>query len=271
MRLATICRLLALCFLLGHSSVILAHGKKEHAEATAPTPESAASEMGSGGGQSAPAPAPAAPELKPPSDEAVQEPKPGGSKREPDSHQEDRPTSAPNQTKAHPASEVPRDASAELSIDALIRDLSFAEFPTLHPMVVHVPVTFIPLGFVFALISLLVAHRALIGLAFAFALGGLGGGLVAAFPMHPHTTDLSAAAKVTLEKHDFFAYGTLWLALVAVLVGVFCLWKPGRLPKLLLSLVLLLSSLSVSITGHYGGTLAYIHGVGVQGRYLSSH
>jgi len=149
--------------------------------------------------------------------------------------------------------------------------LSFAEFPTLHPLVVHVPVTFIPLAFGFALLGVFVAQRTFLWLAFAFATGGLGAGLVAAFPMHPHTSGLSAAARATLQKHDFFAYGTLWLALAAVLVGAVCLWKPGRLPKICLSLILLLSSMCVAITGHYGGTLAYVHGVGVQGRYLSSH
>lgn len=162
-------------------------------------------------------------------------------------------------------------AGTILSIETLVRDLSFSEFPTLHPLMVHVPVTLIPLAFLFALISLFVVHGAFIWLAFAFTLGGLGGGLVAAFPMHPHTSGLSTAASATLQKHDFFAYGTLWLALVAVFVALVCLWKPTRLSKLFLVLVLLLAGGSVSITGHYGGTLAYVHGIGVQGQYLSSH
>lgn len=87
------------------------------------------------------------------------------------------------------------DIGSFLSIETLVRDLSLAEFPTLHPLVVHVPVTFIPLAFVFALVGVFVVHRAVIGLALAFALGGLAGGWVAAFPTHPHTSRLSAAAR----------------------------------------------------------------------------
>jgi len=160
---------------------------------------------------------------------------------------------------------------SKITFGGVIDDLTWSHFPTLHPMIVHLPVTLIPLAFVFAVISLFAPQRVFIWLALAFAAGGLAGGFVAAFPMHPHTTGLSEAAKFTLEKHDFFAYATLWLTLVAVFVALFCVWKPNRLDKAGLSLILLLSSVSVSITGHYGGTLAYVHGVGAQGQFLSSH
>jgi len=170
-----------------------------------------------------------------------------------------------------PALERQLEAKMPLSVDVLMRDLNFAEFPTLHPMVVHVPVTFIPLALLFALISLFTIQRAFITLAWAFALGGLAGGAVAAFPLHPFTTGLSPAAQTTLQKHDFFAYGTLWLALLATVIGLICLWRPSGLRKLFFALMLLLATLSVSITAHYGGTLAYVHGIGVQGRYLSPH
>lgn len=168
---------------------------------------------------------------------------------------------------------LPRGAAqaARLSLETLQQDLKFTDFPTLHPMAVHVPVTFIPLALLFALVGLFSLRRVYTGLAFGFTLGGLAGGFVAAFPLHPHTTGLPPAARVTLEKHDLFAYGTLWLALLAALVGLACLWKPGGLRRLLFCAVLLLATLSVSITAHYGGTLAYVHGIGVQGRYLMEH
>ncbi len=174
---------------------------------------------------------------------------------------------APVEERALPTAAAP----ALMSIETLIRDLDFAAFPTLHPMAVHVPVTFIPLALLFALIALFSQRRVFIGLAFGFTLGGLAGGLVAAFPLHPHTTGLSPAARETLAKHDLFAYATLWLALVAALVGLVCLWRPGALRRLLLCLVLVFATASVSITAHYGGTLAYVHGVGVQGRFLMEH
>ncbi len=172
---------------------------------------------------------------------------------------------------AHGAPDEEATTGSRLSVDAVLRDLNFADFPTLHPMAVHVPVTFIPLALLFALLSLFTSRRTMVGLAFGFTLGGLAGGWVAAFPLHPHATGLSPLALETLRKHDFFAYGTLWLVVLAAVVGLICLWKPGTLRKLGFSVVLLLATLSVSVTAHYGGTLAYVHGIGVQGHFLSPH
>lgn len=285
------CRVL-ICCLLALPSVAFAHGTKVHEDKPAASPKPLAPPAESRSAERAGAPNPAASPTeprnsdaaaaqkpvaapKPHRDEPASAPKPVGSRTASQSTPEAAIEHAPGKTSAQPeahAATLPRvDTSTLLSIDTLIDDLSFSEFPTLHPLVVHVPVTFIPLAFVFALIGLLVVHRALIWLAFVFTLGGLGGGLVAAFPMHPHTSGLSKAASATLQKHDFFAYGTLWLALVAVVVALVCLWKPARLSMLCLVLVLLLAAASVAVTGHYGGTLAYVHGVGVQGQYLSPH
>lgn len=165
----------------------------------------------------------------------------------------------------------PQAPNVRLSVETLMRDLNWRDFPTLHPVAVHVPVTFLPLALLFALVGLFSLRRIYTGLAFGFTLGGLAGGFVAAFPLHPHTAGLTPAARETLGKHDLFAYGTLWLALFAALLGLVCLWKPGGVRKLLFCGLLLLTTLSVSITAHYGGTLAYVHGVGVQGRYLIEH
>ena len=168
-------------------------------------------------------------------------------------------------------SEHEQDTASAINFGAIIDDLTWSEFPTLHPMVVHVPVTMIPLAFVMAVIGLLVAQRAFLWLAFAFAAVGLAGGFIAAYPAHPHTTGLSAAASLTLQKHDLFAYTTLWLTLLSVIVALFCIWKPLRLMRASLIVALLLASLAVALTGHYGGTLAYVHGIGSQGRHLLTH
>lgn len=163
------------------------------------------------------------------------------------------------------------DSDSMSSLSTVVRDLTLADFPTLHPLVVHVPVTFIPAALAFAVLGLFFARRAWTGLALAFALGGLGGAFLAAVPLHPHTTGLPVAAEMTLEKHEFFAFATLALGLAAVLAAVVALWRPSRLPKIILSLLLLMAASCVVIAGHYGGTLAYVHGVGVKGNYLSSH
>ena len=158
-----------------------------------------------------------------------------------------------------------------IDFGGIFDDLTWSEFPTLHPMIVHVPVTLIPLAFVLAFIGLFAAQRTFLWLALALAAIGLAGGLIAAFPTHPHTHGLSQAAAMTLRKHDFFAYSTLWLTSLSVLVALICIWKPVRWSQIGLALVLLVASLSVALTGHYGGTLAYVHGIGSQGRFLSTH
>ncbi len=173
---------------------------------------------------------------------------------------------------SHPAVRPGTDLEARpLSVRNVVADLTLSDFPTLHPMVVHVPVTFIPLAFLFSIIGLLSARRRFFWLTLGFASAGLLGGLVAAFPLHPHTTGLSAAARLTLHKHDLFAYATLWLALASVVLASISIWKPITVARIGVSALLLLSTVSVAITGHYGGTLAYVHGIGVQGQFLSNH
>lgn len=152
-----------------------------------------------------------------------------------------------------------------------IEDFTLDDFPTLHPMVVHVPVIMIPLAFLFGLISIFFTNRYIVALALAFASAGVLGGFVAAFPMHPHTRGLSEAAAMTLQQHDFFAYSTLAITAFSVMVGVIALLRPNFLTKGLLALTLLLATLCVSVTAHYGGTLTYVHGVGVNGNYLDAH
>ena len=120
---------------------------------------------------------------------------------------------------APPASAANPGETAEvisMSIGTVLADLTLSDFPTLHPMVVHIPVTFIPVALLFSVFSLFYRRRELIWLTLGFASAGLLGGLVAAFPLHPHTAGLSAAAQLTLQKHDFFAYTTIWLALASV-------------------------------------------------------
>ena len=152
-----------------------------------------------------------------------------------------------------------------------IEDFKLDDFPTLHPMVVHVPVIMIPLAFLFGLTSIFFANRYFVVLATAFAAAGVLGGYVAAFPMHPHTRGLSEEAARTLQQHDFFAYSTLGITAFSVVVGVIALLKSNFLNRGLLAVALLLASLSVSVTAHYGGTLTYVHGVGVNGNYLDAH
>jgi len=151
-------------------------------------------------------------------------------------------------------------------------DFSFSEFPTLHPMIVHVPVILIPLAFVLFLVGFLRKNKDFKMIGLSLVVLGFIGGIVAAFPMHPHTKDLPASIFFTLKKHDLFAYSTLILTGVASLVSVYIVIKKNvpQLIEIIYIILLFSASITVAITGHYGGSLAYVHGVGSKGNYLES-
>ena len=85
-----------------------------------------------------------------------------------------------------------------------IEDFSLDDFPTLHPMVVHVPVIMIPVAFLFGLISIFITNRYFVVLAVAFASAGVLGGFVAAFPMHPHTPGIIRSSSQGSATTRFF-------------------------------------------------------------------
>ena len=153
----------------------------------------------------------------------------------------------------------------------LLDDLSYSNFPTLHPLIVHIPVVLIPLAFVFALVGIFLRISLFFKVSVILLSLGVLGGLISAFPLHPHTTGLSQSAMVILSKHDFFAYTTLWLGSISTFIGIIYCYSSMRLVKWIYIILLLLVTMSVSITGHYGGKLAYVHGIGVQGKYLENN
>ena len=176
-----------------------------------------------------------------------------------------------NASAVHEKTMLPEKTGTVSRLGKAIDDFSLHDFPTLHPMVVHVPVIMIPVAFLFGLIGFFSKTRYFVALSTAFAAAGVLGGYVAAFPMHPHTQGLSEAAVRTLQQHDFFAYSTLGITAFAVFVGASALLKPNIWTRGILALTLLLASLCVSVTAHYGGTLTYVHGVGVNGNFLEAH
>ncbi len=72
-----------------------------------------------------------------------------------------------------------------------VEDFTFEDFPTLHPIVVHVPVIMIPMAFLFGLMSILFTHRHFVMLATLFTLAGLLGGVcgrISNAPAYPWVT-----------------------------------------------------------------------------------
>ncbi|WP_116125311.1 DUF2231 domain-containing protein [Lewinella sp. IMCC34183] len=149
---------------------------------------------------------------------------------------------------------------------------SLSELPNLHPLVVHVPIMMLVLAVVTQLASFFVWKKQLDWVTFLMLAGGVVGAFLAGEVFHPHTKGLTDAAQQTMKLHDTWADYTIWSSVVAlVLKGLSLFVLAGkRWLEIVTTLVLAFSAVAVSITGHYGGTLVYIHGVGVQGNYVEA-
>ncbi len=142
--------------------------------------------------------------------------------------------------------------------------------PTLHPVVIHFPIMMLLLAFPLFFLVLLFKKEEFRKLSIVICGIGFLGGLAAATVFHPHTTGLPAAAARALEYHDFFAEMTLTLSGAATLAGFSTVFKKYRKKavELIALALILLAVISVSLTGHFGGILAYVYGVGTEGKYL---
>ncbi|MCG9971815.1 DUF2231 domain-containing protein [Christiangramia crocea] len=145
-------------------------------------------------------------------------------------------------------------------------------FPNLHPLIVHFPIVLLLLGGLLQLIQIFVLKRNLDWVILLCVGAGFIGAYIAGVYAHPHTHDLSEAAKKVLEQHDIYAEWTIYAsALGAVLkLGSLFLLRKNRLFEIALFLVLGFAAYSVSEAGHYGAQLVYLEGVGPQGDYLES-
>ena len=85
----------------------------------------------------------------------------------------------------------------------------FCLFTTLHPLIVHIPVTLIPFSlFLFIFSIVLKKHDFKIITNITLVLG-LFGAILATFLIHPHDLVLSDKTEEILDMHDYFAYLTL--------------------------------------------------------------
>ncbi len=143
--------------------------------------------------------------------------------------------------------------------------LGLDEFPTLHPMVVHLPVVLLPFAFLLLVIEIFSRSKSPQLSSIIATFGGTAGALTASYLLHPHVESISRDALEVLEAHDLFAYITTGLASGAsmcVLLRYFRWNSPDRRWWSGSALILLFfSSLSVAATGHLGATLSHVHHV----------
>ena len=143
--------------------------------------------------------------------------------------------------------------------------LGLDEFPTLHPMVVHLPVVLLPFAFLLLVIEFFSRSKSPQLPSIIATFGGTAGALMASYWLHPHVESISRDALEVLEAHDLFAYITTGLASGAsmcLLLRYFRWNSPDRRWWTGSALILLFfSSLSVAATGHLGATLSHVHQV----------
>ena len=143
--------------------------------------------------------------------------------------------------------------------------LGLDEFPTLHPMVVHLPVVLLPFAFLLLLIEFFSRSKSPQLPSIIATFGGTAGALTASYWLHPHVESISRDALEVLEAHDLFAYITTGFASGAsmcLLLRYFRWNSPDRQWWTGSALILLFfSSLSVAATGHLGATLSHVHQV----------
>lgn len=148
-----------------------------------------------------------------------------------------------------------------------------AEFPTLHPLVVHFPIVLIILAAIIQLASLFVFRRELSWLVVFLAAFGAVGAYLSSNVFHPHTTGLSENAQRLLTEHELYADWTFWLAVAGLFakgISNFFLdrkwWSEG-----VASVALILAAIAVALAGHHGAELVHKEGVGPQGKFLEMH
>ena len=143
--------------------------------------------------------------------------------------------------------------------------LGLDDFPTLHPMVVHLPVVLLPFAFLLLVIEFFSRSKSPQLQSIIATFGGTAGALMASYWLHPHVESISRDALEVLEAHDLFAYITTGLASGAsmcLLLRYFRWNSPDRRWWTGSALILLFfSSLSVTSTGHLGATLSHVHQV----------
>jgi uncharacterized membrane protein len=143
-------------------------------------------------------------------------------------------------------------------------------FPTLHPLVVHIPIIFLMMAAVMTVVSLFLFKRELTWTSYVILIIGFVGAYASSTWFHAHTTALPPVTQQLLIQHENFADYTLWSSGIALLlqsVNLFFL-KRKFIINIFVALLLITSAVFVAITGHHGAELVHKHGVGAKGHML---
>lgn len=129
-----------------------------------------------------------------------------------------------------------------------------------HPMLVHFPIALVVFGFIADFSSLMLKKEVCLSKAgFYLLLAGTLSAILAVLTGVFFTSEMSGTAGEVKEIHEVFAWITLSILILTSLVRTFILVKNSEnttLKWLAFSLYAL-ATISVSLTGFYGGSLVY--------------
>jgi uncharacterized membrane protein len=129
----------------------------------------------------------------------------------------------------------------------------------LHPMLVHFPIALVLIGFLAEVLSFFMkSELALVKVGFYLLLVGTISSAVTWLSGILFTADMSGSAGEIREIHELFAGVTVVLLITALILRVFALRTPqNSILKWTAFLCYFLATISVAITGFYGGSLVY--------------
>jgi len=130
----------------------------------------------------------------------------------------------------------------------------------LHPMLVHFPIALVTIGFVAELVSILIKKEVCAyKMSFYLLIFGTFSALVAWLTGILFTAEMSGTAGDIKELHEIFAGITVGLLIIASILRVIVLFQksPGSKIKWIAFAFYLIATITVSITGYFGGTLVY--------------
>ena len=147
------------------------------------------------------------------------------------------------------------------------------EFPTLHPLIVHIPIVFLLMSAVMQVVSLFLFKKELAWTAWSILLIGFLGAYASSTWFHAHTTELSPETQHILEEHEAYAAYTQWMAGVALLIQSINLFFLKRKMWLnsIVAILVIAAAVFVALAGHHGAELVHKHGIDAKGYRLEQH
>jgi len=153
---------------------------------------------------------------------------------------------------------------------------TLADFPRLHPMIVHFPIVLLLLAFLAQLCSLFFFKKELSWAALLLVVGGFIGAYLASNVFHGGDPDLKlldAISRSTFEKHELFASYTVWISGIAALLKILSqfVFKKHLIAEVLVTILLAGSAYTIAVTGDMGARLVHIDTIGVQCNKIPAH